>query len=1707
MSTRQTSFFDQDCTSKKPRWQTYRKHERARGPDQEKSTVRGHDQPPIMPSAESRSKLKAFQFIEGRPSALVAPANEKENMPQKKLPNVSIQDGSSEIVKKQNINTQASSQEARPPATPATRLPLADLIGNVDETTRRRVLQDTTPEDHLHWMPDSSFSTTKTPRSRSRKRAHSSSPPSSQHERSAHFPSEKQNLNLEHVKQLLRTPQVDPIADLWNRYAPETSNRETPNAQAQPVHLLINESSPHSPDAQTSGSKSGLRRWASEGNQWLHHRAKRRKTVATAYREQIEDVFADKAANVEQSVVDGSRTSRVGFLVERMQETLLKQPPLPHDNDDPSSSSPLPEHGVLQNEPSQLTSPLQKLGDVGREQDQLHPSRQTAHYSQGSKPPGRQPSSEAESEDLTTGMLQALKPAHPQAHGDTASSIGPDASVIKPLGDDLASQDLTEAAAILKDAQGLAEFFDDFDEGDVFSAGMENVASRYDTQPKLDTKEANTDQSTVARQSTVGSATTSGVINPSIRMEKEGEAICIDDDEDDFGVGDIDDEAFATAEVMTTQSHRSTIQSRPSESEQKAGKIQRYLVTDIIEGEYTTKHGVARPEKVLLVKEEKSKMAKAVTLRQSWYDTPCTPNSYVHVIGDFSHTGQCTIDDASNMIILHPDHLISATVVADSFECIRRAVLQDRVKATSTANEPQVYGQILHELFQEAMTANRWDTEWLIHAVEGIVLRHLESIYELNLTIPLAIDAIRTKLPELQAWARSFVREEPGPETLIKDRSGKDVAMSISKLLDVEEHVLSPKFGLKGNIDATMEVVMNDEDGKKRLTVPFEVKTGSTRAAAAHRAQTALYTLLLSDRYDINVLYGILYYMERSEISRVAAIRHEIRHMIMQRNELACYVRSRLELPPVLEDSHKCKNCYAKVPCFVYHKLAEDGAMEESTAKQEFDGLVKGLKLVHAEFFKKWDRLITKEESEMTRFRRELWTMLSTEREKLGRCFSNVVLEPDSFQEQAGAMKINRFKYTFVKQKKTPGFSFTESQLTVGEPIVISDEKGHFALANGYVTSIGRRRISVAVDRRLHNARVKQDGFDDEMNQVFAGIMEVGESSQGLKHRRYAGEEVVYRLDKDEFSNGMATVRNNLIQMMTSEYHARELRALIVEDVPPKFKADPSAYSLSGPRSQDGLNSDQKTAVEKVMAAEDYALVLGMPGTGKTTTIAHIIRALVAKGKSVLLTSYTHTAVDNILLKIRDNNIDILRLGAIAKVHPEVREFAQLAAEPRKSIEELQEIYTKPQVVATTCLGINHHVFQERIFDYCIVDEASQITLPVCLGPIRMAKTFILVGDHYQLPPLVQNKEALEGGLDVSLFKLLSDRRPESVVSLEHQYRMCEDIMLLSNTLIYNGRLKCGNEAVARRSLSIPDRDGLLRKRPTQLPCSQHVSLCECSHLGSCWIDRLLSPTQRVTFANTDILLPTSLEECKGARITNDLEAQLTTQLVESLLAVGIAASDIGIITFYRSQLALLRQSLKHRPEVEMHTADRFQGRDKEVIVLSCVRSNEAANVGDLLRDWRRVNVAFTRARSKLVILGSRRTLCGNELLGKFVQLVEEKGWRYDLPKGTVEAHGELRVNSSETQKSPSKESPKRMGPKKETTPRRSPLQAVSADCSSQRFCASPSLLKMKSPDKAILGEVKNRKFKQPTKVGKINKDSIVGSRPVLRDIVNDALS
>ncbi|SPJ77189.1 related to DNA helicase [Fusarium torulosum] len=1428
--------------------------------------------------------------------------------------------------------------------TPATRLTWKDLLEPVSGAED----ENTSPNDRLLWdnRQDNLYLNALSPMlsRKGRKRARSSSPVSSPIPEKPNTPS----VNVRKLAQALKSPHADPTLELWDRYSLNgPDNSDSPLGLANPaLAQLMVSSSPRS--TKPTAGESNLRRAISCGLNWPKRRRIERSTSGSRLSSEKEEMEASKSSMV-TALLD-TVTSSIHGQSEEAQDA--PESPSPTKRRIYTTSSGSPRQLKPQSRPTpQMKPPAQP------------PLQRAAQSPTRTKAP--EPASSDYGDDefdefdddtilqleasITTTQLEA----DPQPELTGTESAQPDEF------DDKISDVFDDK---------LLEEFGDLDD-DIFDEAEELITANSQQLPQ---------------------------VPPTTKPDD------LDEDFGDAFEGDFD---FEAVELAATQAAQNC-----SGDSRKPKTIQRYLVTNVLEGEFTDQYGHARPEKILLIQADTSKDIKTVLLRGSWFDTPAHAESYVHIIGDFTARGQCIIDDAQNLLILHPDQLISATVVADSFGCMRRAVLQDRVKATSPPTPPLIYGTMLHEIFQEALLANKWDLPFLCGVIDRITEKHVEDLYTIKVGIPSAREHLQSKMTELSYWAGSFVSSQAKQDAVVEDRNGKKANMAVTKLLDVEEHVWSPMYGLKGNIDATVEVAMQDGKNVRTLTVPFEVKTGK-HANSNHMAQTALYTLLLSDRYDIEIAYGILYYMETSKTMRIPAIRHELRHMIMQRNQLACYVRQRsVQLPPMLKSKHMCGKCYAKTSCFIYHRLADDGDGETSGMNEKFDELVKHLTPLHQEFFIKWENLLTKEEKESQKTKRELWTMTSAEREKKSRCFADVIIEDGSASVDTHNPKINRYHYSFVKRNQIAGFSFLESELTVGEPIVVSDEEGHFALAIGYVTAVKRQRISVAVDRRLHNARIRQPGFDENDNQTFASIMDV--AHEGATQDETTGKikeaPIRYRLDQDEFSNGMATVRNNLVQMMADDIiGSRQIRRLIVDLEAPKFKAAPTQYTVSD---RDGLNVDQHRAIEKVMSAQDYALVLGMPGTGKTTTIAHIIRALTSQGKSVLLTSHTHTAVDNILLKLKTDKIPVLRLGAPAKVHPEVRDFAYLAGQPMSTFDEIKDAWHGTPIVATTCLGINHPVFHERSFDYCIVDEASQITLPICAGPIRMARTFVLVGDHNQLPPVVRNEEARQGGLDVSLFKLLSDTHPESVVNLEHQYRMCEDIMTLSNTLIYDGKLRCGTEQLRKRKLHIPRMEALAQRHydTSNIHAAMPRSFCSAPGPSRCWLYDLLDSEARVRFIDTDTIQPPVREEAQGKRIVNSAEVRIVSQLVDSLLTVGVPDSEIGVMTHYRAQLFMLKEKLKVFSGVEMHTTDRFQGRDKEVIVLSLVRSNEACNIGDLLKDWRRINVAFTRAKTKLLVVGSKSTLKGSgsdSMLSQFISLMEDRNWIYEMPANALENH------------------------------------------------------------------------------------------------------
>ncbi|KAI1307389.1 Tripartite DNA replication factor [Mortierella claussenii] len=1165
-----------------------------------------------------------------------------------------------------------------------------------------------------------------------------------------------------------------------------------------------------------------------------------------------------------------------------------------------------------------------------------------------------------------------------------------------------------------------------------------------------------------------------------------------DDDDDDFSdLGDLGDDFLLEDSVFDEDIPVVQV-------EIDSVKYRRFKVNEVQEGVLDSRwHG---PSKVLLVQDAKDNALARIFLRDSWMASRVVSGDIVHSVSAFIYSSDpvdLMVDDLQGYMIIKPDHLVPTSILAESFNCIRKPIVDMRARKTDESSIPMIHGTMLHELFQQSLKENDFfSDDNMSRRVDEIVQQHLNDLCLVQEPKDVAKEKLEELIPACQEFARKYLRAEPCLEGHMTDAmentTGGDYALlSVNKILDIEENIWSPMFGLKGKIDASIQVkVQTFKKGGKpgttmtnrtmtttptttmTLTVPFELKTGKKSNVISHRAQTMLYTLLMTDRYDVDVQWGLLFYLKTGELIRVPAPHDQMRTILMQRNDIAAYEEQKLTLPPMAQSPQKCGWCFSFSTCTVLHKLLEDGTPETSGLGTVFEEATDHLKENHAVFLQKWNRLLSLEQGDVAKFQSQIWSMLSADRQATGNCLSYLVLVEEEEEEEEGEKKnkalemgdsldvplsnnnnkkeqkvdfslsgrFARHRYRFkmgtppsgpgasqqtLSQTLRGGHSMLSSNISVGDPIVVSSEGQHYALAIGHVLDMTMNEVVVGLDRPLLGPPMRLDNFHEERNQTYRGLIEIDDvsdllvpsksnsnssSSSSMVRKYHAGLEekgIKFRLDKDEMTAGIARTRNNLVQLFRADKDGGDAkrRQLVVDLERPVFDPLPKDFKHPDPH----LNEDQRRAVEAVMSARDYALILGMPGTGKTTTIAQIIHSLVSQGKSVLLTSYTHSAVDNVLLKLKRSEINVVRLGNKDKVHRDIQELVpDFENQPgMDTVEAIHNFYGRCQVVGTTCLGIGDPLFTEKRFDYCIVDEASQITLPACLGPIRYADVFVLVGDHNQLPPLVKNPEAKKDGFDLSLFKMLSDRYPEAVTSLTLQYRMNKDVMLLSNALVYENQLRCANEQVANKVLEIPHMDkfrqhchpGLLQDASQQDPavCQGHTV----EH--PCWLEQTLDPLRSVVFIDTDEVPAHEVQV--GNSTQNPTEALLVRQLIEALISGGISEQDIGIISVLRAQLKVLSRLLRSRPLLDIHTVDRYQGKDKECVIVSLVRSNAEQHVGELLKDWRRINVAFTRAKKKLVVVGSRGTLQGSPVFERFLRLMEKQDWILKARPGAQHQH------------------------------------------------------------------------------------------------------
>jgi len=455
------------------------------------------------------------------------------------------------------------------------------------------------------------------------------------------------------------------------------------------------------------------------------------------------------------------------------------------------------------------------------------------------------------------------------------------------------------------------------------------------------------------------------------------------------------------------------------------------------------------------------------------------------------------------------------------------------------------------------------------------------------------------------------------------------------------------------------------------------------------------------------------------------------------------------------------------------------------------------------------------------------------------------------------------------------------------------------------------------------------------------------------------------------------------------------------------------------------LNKTQERAVNEVLRAKDVAIVHGPPGTGKTTTLVEAIYETLRREAQVLVCAQSNMAVDWIAEKLVDRGINVLRIGNPTRVDDKMLSFTyerRFEAHPdypqlwalRKAIRDLrknrkrgddryhqklerlkdrataleiainQQLFGEARVVACTLVGSGHRLLEGTHFATLFIDEAAQALEAACWIAIRRAGRVVFAGDHCQLPPTVKCYEALRGGLGRTLMERICQQKPEVVTLLTMQYRMNEEIMRFSSDWFYHNMVQSAPEVKYRSilDLDIPITWIEVEQAPPSAPKGATI---------------VSSPDSKTTEAPSGAVGGAS----SSFSYTNESEARLTLltlrayyELIgkERILSERL---DVGIISPYRAQVQLLRRLLKKdeffrpfRRLITVNTVDGFQGQERDIIVISMVRSNEEGQIG-FLRDLRRMNVAITRARMKVIIIGDRHTLCHHPFYRKLWQYVE----------------------------------------------------------------------------------------------------------------------
>uniref|UniRef100_A0A914CZG4 DNA replication ATP-dependent helicase/nuclease n=1 Tax=Acrobeloides nanus TaxID=290746 RepID=A0A914CZG4_9BILA len=481
-------------------------------------------------------------------------------------------------------------------------------------------------------------------------------------------------------------------------------------------------------------------------------------------------------------------------------------------------------------------------------------------------------------------------------------------------------------------------------------------------------------------------------------------------------------------------------------------------------------------------------------------------------------------------------------------------------------------------------------------------------------------------------------------------------------------------------------------------------------------------------------------------------------------------------LPEPLTNTRLCEKCQCSLTCSLLQKSSDDPISHLRTSKEmsEFVDLTTiHLSPTHLEYAKKWLKwsILEWETAKRKKKLNDIFMDAPEKREENGNCLANVRLIKC---EEIGSQNLH---LSFSKRSGNLPHGIFEK----GEVVTVSTRTS-YAILMGPIISYESQVVTIRVDK-----------FNLRLNNF-------------------------YHLDKYEGYSTYGLHLGNIVGLMDATPYSTKIRELVIDKRTPTFVTLAKEDVLKVGSIIKELEGNQARAVVKGLTCKDYLLIQGLPGSGKTTTIVALVRCLLRLGRSVLLTAYTNSAVDNMVIRLKKfiSEDQILRVASNS-VHPDIRpltlesKIASLSSQRDVVFEETRRILEKTPVIATTCLmASSNSLFLWRRFDVCIVDEASLALQTAVIKPISLANSFVLVGDSRQLAPLVLNNAAKSQGMTVSLLEHLAESCVEgALISLNKQFRMNKQICGLSSTLFYENTLICANMEIENRVVEIGSQENV----------------------------------------------------------------------------------------------------------------------------------------------------------------------------------------------------------------------------------------------------------------------------------------------------------